>query len=95
MATMAISRRASRTTITDDDAWRAVLARDARFDGQFVTAVRSTGIFCRPSCSARHPLRKNVEFFATTADAEAAGFRACLRCKPKESAFEPANAAAI
>ena len=95
MATMAISRRASQTTITDDDAWRAVLARDARFDGQFVTAVRSTGIFCRPSCSARHPLRKNVQFFATPADAEGAGFRACLRCKPKESVFEPAKAAAI
>ena len=95
MATMAISRTATRPTISDDDAWRAVLARDARFDGRFVTAVRSTGIFCRPSCSARHPLRKNVQFFATPADAEAAGFRACLRCKPKASVFEPSNAAAI
>ena len=95
MATMAISRSTSHATISDDDAWRAVLSRDAQFDGQFVTAVRSTGVFCRPSCSARHPLRKNVQFFATAADAEAAGFRACLRCRPKESAFEPANAAAI
>jgi AraC family transcriptional regulator of adaptative response/methylated-DNA-[protein]-cysteine methyltransferase len=94
MATMAISREPFRT-ISDDDAWRAVTDRDARFDGQFVTAVRSTGIFCRPSCSARHPLRKNVQFFATPAEAEAAGFRACLRCNPKESAFEPANTAAI
>jgi AraC family transcriptional regulator of adaptative response/methylated-DNA-[protein]-cysteine methyltransferase len=93
MATMAISR--PDTTINDDDAWRAVLARDAQFDGRFVTAVRSTGIFCRPSCSARHPLRKNVQFFSTAAEAEAAGFRACLRCRPKDSAFEPGSAAAI
>jgi AraC family transcriptional regulator of adaptative response/methylated-DNA-[protein]-cysteine methyltransferase len=95
MATVAISRVSSQPTISDDEAWRAVLARDARFDGRFVTAVRSTGIFCRPSCSARHPLRKNVQFFATPSHAEAAGFRACLRCRPKESAFEPSSATAI
>src|SRR5689334_16664991 len=95
MATVAISRFSSQPTISDDDAWRAVLARDARFDGRFVTAVRSTGIFCRPSCSARHPLRKNVQFFATPADAESAGFRACLRCKPNEPALEPSSAAAV
>jgi len=94
MATMAISRVSSQT-ISDDDAWRAVTDRDARFDGQFVTAVKSTGIFCRPSCTARHPLRKNVQFFATPAEAEAAGFRACLRCKPKEVAFEPSASAAV
>jgi AraC family transcriptional regulator of adaptative response/methylated-DNA-[protein]-cysteine methyltransferase len=95
MATMAISQAHSRPTISDDDAWRAVLARDAHFDGRFVTAVRSTGIFCRPSCSARHPLRKNVQFFATPADAEAAGFRACLRCKPNDTALGPSSAAAV
>jgi AraC family transcriptional regulator of adaptative response/methylated-DNA-[protein]-cysteine methyltransferase len=95
MATMAISRAHSRPTISDDDAWRAVLARDAQFDGRFVTAVRSTGIFCRPSCSARHPLRKNVQFFAMPADAEAAGFRACLRCRPSEISLEPSSAAAV
>jgi AraC family transcriptional regulator of adaptative response/methylated-DNA-[protein]-cysteine methyltransferase len=95
MATMAISRVSSQTTISDDDAWRAVTARDVRFDGRFVTAVRSTGIFCRPSCTARHPLRKNVQFFATPAEAEAAGFRACLRCKPKESTVEPSSTAAV
>jgi AraC family transcriptional regulator of adaptative response/methylated-DNA-[protein]-cysteine methyltransferase len=93
MATMAISR--PERTINDDDAWRAVLARNAQFDGRFVTAVRSTGIFCRPSCSARHPLRKNVQFFVTPAEAEAAGFRACLRCRPTDSAYERGNAAAI
>jgi AraC family transcriptional regulator of adaptative response/methylated-DNA-[protein]-cysteine methyltransferase len=95
MATVAISRAHSQPTISDDDAWRAVLARNAQFDGRFVTAVRSTGIFCRPSCSARHPLRKNVQFFATPADAEAAGFRACLRCKPNEISLEPSSAAAV
>ena len=95
MATMAISRVSSRQPISDDDAWRAVAARDARFDGRFVTAVRSTGIFCRPSCSARHPLRKNVQFFATPADAEAAGFRACLRCKPTQTTLEPSSTAAV
>jgi AraC family transcriptional regulator of adaptative response/methylated-DNA-[protein]-cysteine methyltransferase len=95
VATVAIFRGSSQHAISDDDAWRAVLARDAQFDGRFVTAVCSTGIFCRPSCSARHPLRKNVQFFATPAEAEAAGFRACLRCRPKESAIEPSSAAAV
>jgi AraC family transcriptional regulator, regulatory protein of adaptative response / methylated-DNA-[protein]-cysteine methyltransferase len=62
--------------------WDAVVARDARGDGAFVFAVVTTGIYCRPSCPARQPLRKNVKFFDTTQLAERAGFRACLRCKP-------------
>ena len=62
--------------------YRAVAARDARFDGWFVTAVRTTGIYCRPSCPARTPLAGNVSFFATAAGAQAAGFRACRRCRP-------------
>ena len=70
----------------DDDArWTAVLARSVEHDGQFVTAVRSTGIYCRPSCPARHPYRRNVTFFATPAEARASGFRACLRCHPDET----------
>jgi len=64
--------------------WSAVLARDARWDGRFVLAVRSTGIYCRPSCPARRPLRRNVQFFTRPEDAERAGFRSCLRCRPKE-----------
>jgi AraC family transcriptional regulator of adaptative response/methylated-DNA-[protein]-cysteine methyltransferase len=64
--------------------WRAVLARDRRLDGSFVTAVLTTGIFCRPSCPARHPKRENVRFYPSPAEAERAGFRACLRCRPKE-----------
>jgi AraC family transcriptional regulator of adaptative response/methylated-DNA-[protein]-cysteine methyltransferase len=59
-----------------------VLARDASADGQFVYAVKSTGVYCRPGCPSRRPERKNVSFFPTTALAEAAGFRACLRCEP-------------
>ena len=63
-------------------AWQQVLARDAAADGQFVYAVKSTGIYCRPSCPSRRPERKNVSFYPTAALAEAAGFRACLRCEP-------------
>ncbi|WP_313520430.1 Ada metal-binding domain-containing protein, partial [Pseudomonas sp.] len=62
--------------------WQAVCERDAAFDGRFVFAVRSTGIYCRPSCPARRPLRANVSFHVDAAAAEAAGFRACQRCVP-------------
>lgn len=65
------------------DAWLAVSARDARADGRFVFAVKTTGIYCRPSCPARRPRRENAEFFATPARAESAGFRACRRCDPR------------
>ncbi|MEJ5975461.1 methylated-DNA--[protein]-cysteine S-methyltransferase [Novosphingobium sp. PS1R-30] len=69
----------------DDDArWRIALAKDRRFDGVFITGVHSTGIYCRPSCPARPPKRENVSFYATPADAEAAGLRACLRCRPDD-----------
>jgi AraC family transcriptional regulator of adaptative response/methylated-DNA-[protein]-cysteine methyltransferase len=63
-------------------AWQQVLARDTHADGQFVYAVKSTGVYCRPSCPSRRPERKNVSFFPSPAQAEAAGFRACLRCEP-------------
>ena len=62
--------------------YRAVAARDSRFDGVFITAVRSTGIYCRPSCPARTPLTRNVEFFTTSAAAHESGYRACKRCLP-------------
>ena len=62
--------------------YRAVAGRDARFDGWFFTAVRTTGIYCRPSCPARTPLARNVSFFTTAAAAQGAGFRACRRCRP-------------
>lgn len=63
-------------------AWQQVLQRDASADGQFVYAVKSTGIYCRPSCPSRRPERKSVSFFPNNEMAEAAGFRACLRCEP-------------
>ncbi|SDG53810.1 AraC family transcriptional regulator, regulatory protein of adaptative response / methylated-DNA-[protein]-cysteine methyltransferase [Pseudomonas benzenivorans] len=66
-----------------DRCWQAVCTRDAAYDGQFVTAVRSTGIYCRPSCPARRPRRDNIEFHPDPDSAEAAGFRACRRCSPK------------
>jgi AraC family transcriptional regulator of adaptative response/methylated-DNA-[protein]-cysteine methyltransferase len=67
---------------TDEQHWQAVLNRDARFDGVFVYAVSSTGIYCRPSCPSRRPRREGVRFFADARDAEQARFRACKRCRP-------------
>jgi len=66
--------------------WRATMSRDARADGTFVLAVTSTHIYCRPSCPARRPLRRNVVFFQTGVEAEKQGFRPCLRCRPNEVA---------
>jgi AraC family transcriptional regulator, regulatory protein of adaptative response / methylated-DNA-[protein]-cysteine methyltransferase len=70
---------------TDERMWAAVAAKDSRFDGQFVFAVSSTKIYCRPSCPSRRPRRENVSFFALPDAAERAGFRACLRCEPRRS----------
>ncbi len=72
--------------------WRAVTQRDARFDGQFVYAVQTTGVYCRPSCPSRRPLRESVQFFAEPGAAERRGFRACLRCggRREESARQMA-----
>ena len=67
----------------DDPRWNAVLAREAARDGEFVFAVSSTGVYCRPSCPARRPRRENVQFFVRPEQAEKAGYRACLRCRPK------------
>ena len=69
--------------------YRAVASRDARFDGWFFTAVHTTGIYCRPSCPARTPLARNVSFFSTAAAAQAAGFRACRRCRPDAAPGSP------
>ena len=74
---------------------RAYLERDAAFNGLFYLGVRTTGIFCRPTCPARKPLPKNVEYFATPKDALAAGYRACKRCRPLELDDEPAWAARL
>ncbi|MGZ8345237.1 MAG: bifunctional DNA-binding transcriptional regulator/O6-methylguanine-DNA methyltransferase Ada [Allosphingosinicella sp.] len=70
--------------VDSDSAWAAVLRRDRSMDGRFVTGVLTTGIYCRPSCAARHPKRGNVSFFADGVEAAAAGLRACLRCRPDD-----------
>lgn len=70
---------------TDESQWQAVLAKDARLDGQFVFAVSSTGIYCKPSCGSRRPRRENVSFFQLPESAEQAGFRACRRCHPRDT----------
>lgn len=70
----------------DDERWDAVLRRDRAADGRFVTGVLTTGIYCRPSCAARHPRRENVRFFTDGAAARAEGLRPCLRCRPDEVA---------
>ena len=76
--------------VADHEAcYRAVQARDARFDGRFCTAVVTTGIYCRPSCPARTPKRGNVRFYACAAAAEEAGFRACKRCRPEAAPGDP------
>lgn len=78
------------TMVPDQDAaYRAVQTRDARFDGQFFTAVHTTGIYCRPACPARTPLRRNVSFYPTSAAAQAAGYRACRRCLPDAAPGSP------
>jgi AraC family transcriptional regulator of adaptative response/methylated-DNA-[protein]-cysteine methyltransferase len=78
-----------------DPRWAAVLARDPRADGQFVYAVRTTGIYCRPSCPSRRARPRNVAFYATPAEATAAGFRPCRRCTPDRARKPSATAAAI
>lgn len=71
-------------TISDDEAWAAFDRRDRSWDGRVIGGVKTTGIYCRPSCPARRPRRENVEFFSDGAAARAGGYRACLRCLPDE-----------
>src|SRR6202011_2417786 len=79
----------SGTVMDDEQQYTAASSRDARFDGWFFTAVRTTGIYCRPSCPAITPLRRNVEFHPSAAAAQRAGFRACKRCRPDASPGSP------
>ena len=81
---------------TERDArWRAVIEGNRECDDQFVYAVKTTGVYCRPSCAARAAKPENVSFYATPADAENAGFRACLRCKPNQSTLHQQHAKTI
>ncbi len=81
--------------LTPPQRWAAVLARDKTQDGTFYYSVATTGVYCRPSCAARRPKRENVRFHTTCADAEAAGFRPCKRCKPGALAPYEENAAKV
>jgi AraC family transcriptional regulator, regulatory protein of adaptative response / methylated-DNA-[protein]-cysteine methyltransferase len=83
------SEKTTRTRLSDEAYWHAVMARDPRFDGQFLFAVATTGIYCRPSCAARRPRRQSVTFFSRPEQAEKAGFRACLRCRPRSFSGNP------
>jgi AraC family transcriptional regulator of adaptative response/methylated-DNA-[protein]-cysteine methyltransferase len=75
---------ALRAPARDEDRWDAVRRRDPAFDGTFLFAVRTTGVYCRPSCASRPAKRENVSFFTTAAEAEKAGYRACKRCRPDQ-----------
>lgn len=81
--------------MTDDRKWQAVATNDPAADGSFVYAVRTTGVYCRPSCTARPALRKNVLFFATPEEAERFGFRPCKRCRPRGPRLAEEHAAAV
>jgi len=73
----------------NDQCWSSVVTRDSARDGEFVFAVATTGVYCRPSCPARRPRRENVRFFSRPEQAEKAGFRACLRCRPRSFSGHP------
>ena len=82
-------------SIVNDPRWTRMLARDASADGSFVYSVKSTGVYCRPSCAARTPNPRNVAFHDGPVEAEAAGFRACKRCRPKEASRASRHAALV
>ena len=82
LVTLSEFRQTASVIENPEQCYRAVSSRDSRFDGWFVTAVRTTGIYCRPSCPAITPKRANVTFYASAAAAQRGGFRACKRCRP-------------
>ena len=81
--------------LDQEQCWAAVCAHDASRDGQWVYSVKTTGVYCRPGCASRQPLRKNIVFYATNAEAEAAGFRPCKRCRPNEGSPAARHIAAV
>jgi len=87
-----VTQQTGNMSSTTERRWQAVLERDSSLDGAFVFGVSSTGVFCRPSCPARRPRRENVRFFAHATAAEQAGYRACLRCRPKAVDGNPQSA---
>jgi AraC family transcriptional regulator, regulatory protein of adaptative response / methylated-DNA-[protein]-cysteine methyltransferase len=95
MSTKSEMRELQAAATMADPRWAAVAARDARADGQFFYSVRTTGVFCQPSCAARAPRPENVAFHATMADAERAGFRPCRRCRPDQPSLATQQAAMV
>jgi AraC family transcriptional regulator, regulatory protein of adaptative response / methylated-DNA-[protein]-cysteine methyltransferase len=96
MTTVAIEREpASALFVTEAERWAAIVRRDPAADTVFYYSVRTTGVYCRPSCAARHPRRENVLFHPTRAAAEAAGFRPCKRCRPSEASLAERRASAV
>ena len=97
MTMNAFSQRAGAgpDTTEEEARWAALLRRDRAFDGNFFYSVASTGVYCKPSCRSRLPLRKNVSFHDTAQDAERAGFRACKRCRPGQAPLTEVHAAKI
>jgi AraC family transcriptional regulator of adaptative response/methylated-DNA-[protein]-cysteine methyltransferase len=87
--------RVSRSFTNDESRWQAVVSRDPAADGAFFYSVRTTRVYCRPTCAARLALRENVRFHATCRDAESAGFRPCKRCKPNGESFTARHASAV
>lgn len=86
---------AATTFATDDERWAAVLRRDPEADDSFYFSVRTTGVYCRPTCAARRPARRNVAFHTSAGDARRAGFRPCKRCRPDEAGILQRRAAAV
>jgi AraC family transcriptional regulator, regulatory protein of adaptative response / methylated-DNA-[protein]-cysteine methyltransferase len=96
MASKVVAPNRARPSLGDDDArWEALCRRDRNADGAFYYAVRTTGVYCRPSCGSRLPHRRNVAFYTTPAEAERAGFRACKRCNPTAQGPDERLAAAV
>jgi AraC family transcriptional regulator of adaptative response/methylated-DNA-[protein]-cysteine methyltransferase len=95
MNTASIPEQTAAAYAGDDERWAAVCARAHAADGAFYYSVRTTGVFCRPSCPSRTPRRVNVAFHASPAEAQAAGFRACLRCRPDQPPLAERQAAAV
>lgn len=88
-------KRMNAAITTKDPRWNALVARDREADGTFFYSVATTGVYCRPSCGARTPRPENVAFYGTTAEAERAGFRACLRCKPNAPSLADEHASLV
>src|SRR5687767_10393473 len=95
MSALAKAKHLPESPTERDPRWARVAARDRSADGKFFYSVATTGVYCRPSCAARLANPKNVRFHVTTADAEAAGFRPCKRCKPDQPALAEQYAATV